>query len=135
MRKQIITKYDVDEAGFYELYFNILATKIKISPRGMELLILWCSKPMTFVLDKRSERAEGSNKNLLAKELNISVNQISNLIRPLLIDGIVIINEEEELVFNNNITILRKTIKENIENEDFNFNYILNFNIKKKNYK
>ena len=67
----------------------------------------------------------------LAKELGVTVNQVSNLIRPLIERRMLIENEEEELLLNPNINILRKTIKENLQNGDFEFDYTLNFKITK----
>lgn len=131
MKQQLIRKHSEKEIGFYRIYFEILninSTK-KLTKRELQLLSIICSKPMQYTLFKRNPRNTADNKTELAKELGVSINQVSNLIRPLIQRGIMLTNEEEEFVLNENITLLRKTIKDNLKNGDFEFDYTLNFKI------
>ena len=133
MKQQLVKKYTSKEKEFYNIYFEIfnMTSKKRLTAREREFLSILCSKPLSFILLKRSARKKADNKSLLAKELGVTVNQVSNLIRPLIERRMLIENEEEELLLNPNINILRKTIKENLKNGDFEFDYTLNFKITK----
>ena len=136
MEKQLVltNEYDVKEQEFYKIYFDIynITSNIRLQKRELEFLTILCAKPMNFVLMKHTSHNIKSGKQDLADEMGITINGISNLIRPLIKQQILLISEEEELVFNPAINSLRKTIKENTEDKDFNFSYNLSFKIKQQ---
>tara|TARA_R110000764_G_scaffold20407_5_gene52424 strand:- start:336 stop:746 length:411 start_codon:yes stop_codon:yes gene_type:complete len=131
---ELVSSYILKEKEFYKLYFEIynITSAIKLQKRELELLTILCAKEMNFRLMKHASHNIKSGKVELAGEMGISKNQISNLLRPLIAQQILLVNEEEELEFNSSINNLRSTIKENIKKEDFSFNYNLSFKIEQQ---
>jgi hypothetical protein len=127
----LTSKYKLEEKEFYKVYFDIynITSQTKLQKRELEFLVILCTKPIEFRLLKHTRHNVKSGKQELAEDMEISINGISNLIRPLITQQILLINEEEELEFNPSINHLRKTIKENIESGEFEFNYNLSFKI------
>lgn len=132
---EINISYNIKEKEFYVMYYKLLniglLKKEQILPQQIEIAALLCAKPLSNTLMKyEAKNMVDSPKKILAKELSTGISQVSNLIRKLLVHGILVENEEEEFVLNSSIQYMRKTIKEQIKKGDFSFNYNINLKIK-----
>jgi hypothetical protein len=133
-RLALTKNYEVKEQEFYKIYFDIynITSETRLQKRELEFLTILCAKPMGFRMMKHTSHNIKSGKQELAEEMGISINGISNLIRPLLQQQILLINEEEELEFNKSLNSLRQTIKDSIKEGNFEFSYNLSFKIEQQ---
>lgn len=121
----------VTEAGFYKYFFGILdiskPKEEKLSPKELELAITLAGKPLNFKIDSKKSKDHQSGKQELAKELKIHVTTIYGLIKGLLEKEILIKDEDDFIGFPQTTNDVRGGIKHGL----IDFNYILNFKIKK----
>jgi uncharacterized membrane protein len=137
MKKAVINvEYVSKEKEFYVIYFNILNLKKEthktITAQEITFLSILCALPLSTRMLKREKANVFSLKQDIAIQLGVTKNQISNLINSIYKHGVLKENEEEEIVFSKEIEIVRKTIKENLKEGDFEFDYTLNFKIEQQ---
>ena len=136
MKREIVVDYTLKEKEFYEVYYNILnldkGPKEKLRNQQVDLAVILSMKPLSFrLMTNESHNLPNSPKGTIADEMGIRRNSVSNLLSDLVVHGILTISEDEEIVFNSGIQELRRVIKTSIKEDDFSFNYSLNFKIKK----
>lgn len=130
-KPEIVQKMVLSEYEFYEVYFRLLnARKTKHTAlTDQEILVAstLCAKPLSFTLDKEKGQNGKSKKIELAEELGINQRQIYAVIRSLEEKGILQVSEDHLIDTVPNIRNLRRVIKAQVPN--FNFNYVIDFTI------
>jgi hypothetical protein len=121
INKKVVKFPTLNEAEFYEAYLTLdNLTKdaaVKLSSGALALLPMFLAKPFDFTIifnDKKKSKDKDSKLVLLGKEANVSASYTYLIMKELRDKGILLVDEDGMVIFNEELTILRKGVKANI---------------------